>query len=200
MKNLFLLALAIVMPLTILTPAPVHAAATNIGFINANASDEFTNKEVTATGTIYDWAEGSLAGRTSILFTYMINPTTNSLSYFGGSPSSTMGTYEIPLTPSAFADNGPEVILGTFSSPGLFNTVISQTSDYFFTVLLSNISNQALEFATYLKIVSPTSLQTVGASWSSASIVPLPAALPLFGLGIVGLAGYKRIRKNKKEA
>ena len=197
MKKICFLAVAFVAALSF-SGTEAHAAATPIGYINADDSGEFTNNEVTATGTVYDWAEGTLAGKTSILFTYMINPSTSHLSFFGGQPSSTLGNYEVPLIPSAFNDGAPELELGSFALPGVFKTVITQTSDFFFTVLISNLSLGDLDFSTYLKITDAAKLQNVGASWSSAAVVPLPAALPLFGLGLAGLAGYRRLKKSNK--
>jgi hypothetical protein len=53
-------------------------------------------------------------------------------------------------------------------------------------------------FEAYFKTFLVTGGTGTGFARYAVSFVPLPAALPLFGLGIAGIAGYRRFRKQRK--
>ncbi len=65
------------------------------------------------------------------------------------------------------------------------------------SITFTNLSKGLMWFSTTFlgKIANGFS----SANWSVAA-VPLPAALPLFGIGLLGLVGARRLRQNRKAA
>jgi len=120
----------------------------------------------------FDAAHVYLSGMTSILFTYTLSQTPSSVGYFITPNGSSSSNYTI----DAYSDS-------------------SLPNQYFISV--ANLTNSILDLKTALKLKGITSLAAVSTMYQT-SPVPLPAALPLFGLGLAGLAGYRR--KQKKSA
>ncbi|MDX9689875.1 MAG: hypothetical protein EOM37_00810 [Proteobacteria bacterium] len=123
---------------------------------------------------ILDEANLNLAANTKIVFTYTLS---------SGQAALTTA-YDFTFVP---ADIKPELT-------GFLGSTI-------FTLALSNLTGQATSFSSIalrLKgITDTTAITTRYTTTSLASAVPLPAALPLFGAGLVGLLGYKRSKKNE---
>jgi hypothetical protein len=64
-------------------------------------------------------------------------------------------------------------------------------------VTIINLADAAASFSSYfLGLLGSGNVYTTAV----VSTVPLPAALPLFGMGLIGLAGYGRRAKAKKDA
>lgn len=128
-------------------------------------------------------------------------------------------TYSFTLPPDstrwefAGADAGKIYGLGTFlsgsdtsvsfSTPKEFpeeipvgNSGKTKTEySYVLSFVLSNMGTTPAEFKTALMSIWKDLKVSVSMSSERVSNVPLPAALPLFGLGLAGLAGYKRSRR-----
>lgn len=122
-------------------------------------------------------ANGTLASKTAITFTYNVTPSV---------VAGLMGPVDFWYTPKAVA-------------PTKYS--IETTSDFdknVFTLMISNLLDSTLSFSAGL-VFSPLFQGTVDTTYNAVSNVPLPAALPLFGLGLAGLAAY-RAKKSKKEA
>jgi len=121
---------------------------------------------------LYDYvAEGRLAGNTTITFTYNIEP-------------------------SPVADwNGPVDFWYTPNVPDA-DYLVTTTQNFdtnVFTLAIANLVDSVLSFTAGIQLAG--FVGTVDTTYNAVSNVPLPAALPLFGLGLVGLAGYRRIKK-----
>ncbi|MDD2325417.1 MAG: PEP-CTERM sorting domain-containing protein [Alphaproteobacteria bacterium] len=125
---------------------------------------------------LFDSAKVYLAGKTSILFTYTLTET-----------PTVWGTFTSPNDDSG---NSRKYEIDTY-------TLTSNANQFFISI--ANLTDDVLDFKTALKLKGITNIAAVGTTYST-SPVPLPAALPLFGLGLVGLAGYRRMKKGSVEA
>ncbi|MFA6280299.1 MAG: VPLPA-CTERM sorting domain-containing protein [Bdellovibrionales bacterium] len=122
-------------------------------------------------------ANGSLAGKTAITFTYNVVPS---------AVTGITGPVDFWYTPTA-------------ADPTKYSVLTTKDFDKnVFTLVISNLLDSTLSFSAGLAL-SPMFQGTVNTAYNAVSNVPLPAALPLFGLGLAGLAGY-RAKKSKKEA
>ncbi len=122
-------------------------------------------------------ANGTLAGKTDITFTYNVVPS---------AVAGLMGSVDFWYTP-------------TEVDPTKYSIVTASDFDKnVFTLMISNLLDSTLSFSAGL-MISPMFQGTVTTAYNAVSNVPLPAALPLFGLGLAGLAAY-RAKKSKKEA
>lgn len=68
---------------------------------------------------------------------------------------------------------------------------------YHYSIILTliNLGAEAAEFKTYIMSTLNNLQVSAYVRAEAVAAVPLPAALPLFGLGLAGLAGYKRARR-----
>ena len=123
-------------------------------------------------GNKHDDAYGTLAGGTKITFTYTLTPA---------------------LTKPGNVDNF--FISGDAHVEGLYEIEAYQESDATFIISFANFTNAVKKFAAALQLPGYKGDVTTTYLTEAVSAVPLPAALPLFGLGIAGLAGLKRMRK-----
>ena len=124
--------------------------------------------------SFYDLASFSLAAQTSILFTYTLAETPTDLRY--------------AITPRGESS-------GSYDIEGYASTSVANQ----FFINIANLTSGALDFTIGLKLKGITDIASVATTYAT-SPVPLPAALPLFGLGLVGLAGYRRMKKGSVEA
>ncbi len=178
-----LFATALLLLTLTVAPAPAHAVALNNGLLIGPGIEEtpFSEADVVDAHEVtqYGTATGLLAADTKIYFTYNVD-----LDKTGS------GSWEFVITD---ANGNP------FAGTNEGNTKITndKENDIFTAVIaLLNPTESAISFKIFLEskkeaFVSP-SYRT-----EQISSVPLPAALPLFGLGLAGLAGYRRVRKAK---
>lgn len=134
----------------------------------------------------YDQARGTLGGMTQITFSYQVQKGNGwgPISMFGGfegvDPLSNL--FEVSYDPASSIKSNKED-----------NWVVG-------SIIMRNLSNAPAEIFTFLS----ANKDDLGVSshyfTESISAVPVPAALPLFGAGLIGLAGLKRVRKKKDVA
>jgi hypothetical protein len=126
----------------------------------------------------YDTFSGALDANTKITFSYNVN-----LLEKGN------GSWTV-----VFDDNHGNSFLGT--TEGEAN--VGQPKDPIFDVLFSliNETDSPMNFRIFLQ---GNKEADVSSSYHTQAVsnVPLPAALPLFGLGLGGLAVYTRLRKRR---
>jgi len=200
MKKSILSFLAFVSVLSLLTFHKAEAATVEIlgTFLNpleAGASGVIATKTTSfghfggnRNGYVYDFARGFLAGNTVIEFTYTMASRNGSLD----NQSNMIGFLSGTGVDSVTSWNK----LPTIERPG--KDIIS----YQGVLTLANLGSTPLFFSSLLFSFLSQSTLMVNTTYSTmaASAVPLPAALPLFALGLAGLAGYKLSRKNKTAA
>lgn len=157
------------------------------------------------TGWQHDYLQGVLPSNTQITFTYNTDSTlfaANPYGYFAegvGQVSDASSIYRA----WAASDNGwtyseeagsDGIFSATNSTLGLTATAFTNQDSSIATLIITNLSNVAANFESYVFASTPLGSLVTGSY--NVSAVPLPAALPLFGLALVGMAGYRRHRKN----
>ncbi|HAX90664.1 MAG TPA: hypothetical protein DCY07_00445 [Rhodospirillaceae bacterium] len=140
----------------------------------ASAGEVVADTQASGSNYIYDHAIGSIDKMTQVIFSYAFTPKDNvhaSILMNFTNPNPLL-SYEITMGPS----------------PGTAQ------------MILKNLSGAAAAFDTYF-LYTKSNLDLV-TTYGGAAVanVPLPAALPLFGLGLLGLAGFKRLKGNKNAA
>ena len=129
---------------------------------------------------VFDKAWGSLAPNTQISFSYSVAP-----NWDGG-----VDPYTFSVIPPVSEPAGNYKVTKSFVTDGEGGVTT-------FSIIIANLMNNPLGFLS--SIYLPGYEGTVTTTYNTTA-VPLPAALPLFGLGLIGLAGIKRLKKNKASA
>ncbi|MDD3183446.1 MAG: VPLPA-CTERM sorting domain-containing protein [Alphaproteobacteria bacterium] len=144
------------------------------------------------------WAEyyGSLPGMTKITFTYDIIPSSDAsvpLAGYMGLSSIGSSIIDTSINATVFTDVNPTAASATDNLVTAYASLPSFTNG---TASITNLSAELVSFKTTL-IAFLNQYVGLKVTWNVSS-VPLPAALPLFGLGLASLAGY-RLRKKKTD-
>ncbi len=176
---------------------------TDLGYLSIGASGD-TN-EATAGGApmlINDYATGYIPAMSMITFTYSIKGVAD----YGPKLMSSVGSYNYEDNGNLYKGSVYATSAGDIKHEDFVNGVPSGTPLVFATANLfadfsggvttiTNLTNSWVNFATMFLGI----LQNGDSSASyHVSAVPLPAALPLFGIGLAGLVGVKRLKKNRK--
>ncbi len=137
----------------------------------------------------YDLAVGAIPNNAAITFTYNAPP------HLWGQITH-LTTAEFMVNDDFFS---LFTELGNNEASGNGISLKSSLSDDGLTITstITNLSEFYADFSSFAQLTMPqnTSIDT---SYAVVSAVPVPAALPLFALGLVGIAGYSR--KKKKTA
>lgn len=149
-----------------------------VGYIPPDSMITFTYNTVGAFGN----AQLSAAGHLELLS----DGTTSSHSYYSTWWES--GGYNLHVKG---APNSVTEFLDTSEMPVQAFVKVAERK-----TVIKNFAAQAADFHSIY--YWPTGSATLSSVYYEVSAVPLPAALPLFGLALVGMAGYNR--KKKKEA
>ncbi len=155
-------------------------------------------------GWKYDYVQGLLPSNTAITFTYTFLSSLGTWDYVQGDAAYRDGStrYRTGVDSNGWSRNQE-----AFAGHGFHNTsdvldvivyAIMADDKKSATVTITNLANVAANFDSYFLSYDWFRCKKVGATYA-VSNVPLPAALPLFGLGLAGLAGYRH-RKNRKAA
>lgn len=182
-----------------------QAAPLDLGALSIGASGEFNNSETNGAipgQTVYGYAVGTIPSNSYITFTYYFSPSipmSGSLQSLGAF-SETNGVYTYTYTSTSGGLNG--LLTSVSGFPISFANVdpslmpVQATADLSTgTTRVTNLAAAEASFSTYFfGLMEGYSLDKVR---YAVSAVPLPAALPLFGLGLIGLAGYSRHKRAK---
>jgi hypothetical protein len=148
--------------------------------------------------TAYGYATGAIPSFSRITFSYTFVPsldTANLKSQISYTESGAV-TYFYATNSDGFSYVasfvGP-IPVGYDTDPGELQIVASADSNSGRTVM-TNLSAGLANFSSYLLGALPNGISLTNVHWV-VEAVPLPAALPLFGLGLAGLAGYSRRKK-----
>jgi len=157
-------------------------------------------------GVFYDYAEGVLPSNTKITFTFNTDPSIYSRYQYSFAEGVSQNADDTYIYRSWAASDGwfmnekagkDGVFAPTAPTFGLQTTASLSSDKTIATVTVTNLSEVAANFKSYL--FSPSSsISGLISTTYNVSAVPLPAALPLFGLALAGMAGYSR--KKKKTA
>lgn len=191
--------------LSLVFVAPAHAAAVLVDHslydLSPNQSGLLEN---TGSDTYSGIVKGLLPAQTKITFTYLLT-----------GPLSTTGLSSLYAAGDVYIGTG---LSGDFyTSDTMGNNVVWPSNSMFSSSLplesmpirtymdgstmTTEIQNWSAEVAgfesAFTGFLASGILDLTGVSYqvSSVSAVPLPAALPLFGLALVGMAGYRRHKK-----
>ncbi len=160
-----------------------------------------TNNTGTLPTFVYDIASGFIPANSKITFKYSLSGIAP-----GASLLVSMGSYDYELgghryTGSATATSGSAptgvgFVDGASSAQLVFASANLSPDLSGGITTITNLSKGLVNF-TMQFIGSLLPAGTTLASYS-VSAVPLPAALPLFGFGLAGLAGVSRFRRSRK--
>ncbi|MFA6280306.1 MAG: VPLPA-CTERM sorting domain-containing protein [Bdellovibrionales bacterium] len=192
--------------------APAQAATIDftgnhdyMGLVDAgNTGTIATNTFAGDGGFKYDNVSGLLPSNTAITFSYTFLGSLGQWDYVQGNASYKEAPYRYRVGADS---NGWTLNQEAFRHHGFHDT--SDTLDVSVsanmegdkqtaTVIITNLANVAANFDSYFLSYRWMREGRVATTYAVSS-VPLPAALPLFGLGLAGLAGYRR-RKSSKAA
>jgi hypothetical protein len=153
-------------------------------------------------------AQGSQAYATPVLVTNMNGDATGILNLVVGSTTYNIdfveGTFNDVYSGTVFADafdinNAINPILNGDGGPyDLAFDTVGYTDSYFvpLSVAASDVTTRfsQIDFGWQTQPITSTHSTTEVVGWASPSVVPLPAALPLFSgaLGVLGLLGWRR--------
>lgn len=199
------LALAMIALATMVSTAPVQASVVatpadlsvgvalgEVGLAHPTGSHGYGN----TSGDLWVEYYGSLPSMTKITFTYDIAPLTgaaSAVSGYAGLSSVGSSIEDASINARAKTNVGSPDATTTDDLVTAFASLPNYSHG---TASITNLSDKLISFKTTLiamlnKYVNLTVSYQVEA-------VPLPAALPLFGLGLASLAGY-RLRKKKMD-
>lgn len=198
---------------------PADAATINIG--STAGTYDVSSSGTESWGTVSDSFSGTLAAGTTVTFTFTVNATGDNNGNKGVSGGGSYAFYENnSVVSSGWASGYSSYNGGTnaydnpsksgsswggYNDASNYNNWVSlalMLSDANLaadgksgTVTIANLSNATVNYwASFVSAVSGYVDQTITYSVSSASSVPLPAALPLFGSAILGLGLMARRR------
>lgn len=206
----FLAASWALLALTVASPAQAATADFigahyNMGMVSVgDAGSIDTNTFIGVGGLKYDYAYGLLPSNTAITFSYSFLNNIGKWDYVQGDASYKDGStrYRVGADSNGWTRNQE-----AFAGHGFHNTsdvldvivsAIMADDKKSATVTITNLAAVAANFDSYFLSYNWLRCKKVLTTYA-VSNVPLPAALPLFGLGLAGLAGY-RYRKNRKTA
>ena len=181
-------AIALAALVVALSATPVRAANVDLGLIN-KSDNSFQIFKYDNKGMYQNEIIGFLPKNTMVTFTYTLTPASAGVDAI----LSAYGTYAPTYNLSSTAGVG-KVIPPKASDDNLLSVLAALPTVDSGKTVFSNFSDALVSIRTGI-----TYLLSAGASLRvdvNVSSVPLPAALPLFGLGIASLAGY-RMRKKK---
>ncbi|NCC02770.1 MAG: VPLPA-CTERM sorting domain-containing protein [Proteobacteria bacterium] len=147
--------------------------------------------------TAYGYATGMIPSMSKITFTYSFDPAYSSAPLYSNTNYTETGS----ITNFYYTDSQDNSYILSFG--GMFPTINSNPESMLIDAIadassgktgMTNLSASLANFATYLLGELPTGVALTNVHWV-VEAVPLPAALPLFGLGLAGLAGYSRRKK-----
>lgn len=174
----------------------------NIGALNSATVSGFISSPTLGTNVV-NQITGQLAQNSMVTFTYAFESALNPISILSAGGNYSYNTSEglntglTTALSSGTAYSISQVQANTTSEPLAFSSANIHADNMGATAVITNSSAGVLNILSLF-------LGTVGAAGNytvsySVSQVPLPAALPLFGLGLGALA-LSRKRKNKKVA
>ena len=192
------------------TAAPANAATVNFTGLDYNmgmveAGDEGIIRTKTREyedGYAYDFAKGILPKLTAITFTYTFSALTGNNGYVQGEVKYKDGPWRYFV---ADATDGWSMNQKAFKNNPLHDTndqldvsVIASMADdkESATVTITNFSDFTANFKSYFFACDCFWTGKVSTTYAVTS-VPLPAALPLFGLGLAGLVGVRRWKNRR---
>lgn len=190
----FLLAAAVLV--VSMSAGPAHAAQLildNMGTVSNGSASTSYSMDDTISATYY----GLLPAMSKIVFTYDLGA--NATGLIDGIPTASLSSIGFKI---GTADNAAAtVIVGQPQAVSSDNLIVASAylpSYSSGTATITNLRSEAINFQTILTAwLKKAVTLTVTTKVSS---VPLPAALPLFGLGVASLAGLRARKKSKTAA
>ncbi len=178
----------------------------NMGVVAVGQTGEIKTTHIPFT-PFYDFVIGELPSHTQIVFSYT----------FKGKAGQ-KGSLEALAT---YLDNGFRYLLSSDGDAAKLNLLNGQLTGIsaatlpvsistameldpnnknraYGTTTIVNLSAVAANFTSFFKSFHDIAKGHIKVTYT-VSAVPLPAALPLFGFGLVGLAGIGRMKKGRKE-
>jgi len=155
-------------------------------------------------GYKHDYARGLLPSNAAITFTYTFSAPIGEWDYVQGEAAYRDPPYRYRV---AADSNGWTLNQEALQGHGFHDTTdvldvsvsaLMAPDRLSGTVTITNLADVAANFASYFLSYCHRCSGIVSTTYAVSS-VPLPAALPLFGLGLAGLAGY-RLRKKAIDA
>jgi hypothetical protein len=165
---------------------PGTLVAGDSGFYSTTVNNKFYEHDVL----------GALSSMSKITFTYDLTNTSEN----GGAAISSIGyTVTDPVFSASASAEEAGVSMSDVSSDHLILASAAMTTDFAGTTTITNLSkNRIINFTSTI-----AAYLTKGAQLTvsyAVTAVPLPAALPLFGLGIAALAGIRAKKKLQASA
>jgi hypothetical protein len=187
-------AIAIAALVVAFSAQPAKALTTDLGLVGSSTPTTFSYSPVPAMQMFDYQLIGYLPAYTTITFTYSLASATSTAGLVGGGSIDSLGTLVNKYNVAATAYNGANVLIENESDDKLIYVSAIMPALNIGKSVITNLSAMAISFKSALHafLFGPASLTGT----IEVSQVPLPAALPLFGLGIASLVGL-RMRKKK---
>jgi len=159
--------------------------------LHSSSSGTFPGSAINATFS------GQLLNNTMVTFDYSLSSPTGPLGSFYSVVSSVGSLDSNEFRVTAFPGMDTGVVHGDLAGAVVLASAGLDLSLSHGITTLTNLTGGTIQFTSQIVslMMGPSAFLNVHASVSQ---VPLPAALPLFGLGIASLAGYRA--KKKKDA